>query len=601
MEDKFSIFYYINNLKNATQYSFNERKIMFKKITALVATLTLTFVGLTTGVTPTQPAQADAQSDYYDSIATRWNSSRPVLVNFCGYKWDVVGINDGAGNNAGLGADSNLPIGAVSLLLDKSNTISGLPEGKFDAKELSNAYKDSTLSELMDNTVYNGLTCDGLTKNDIIARDLNELPVPVIGQRLWAISFDEATALTANRFWYSTPISWWTRTEGRNGQHSSRVTIDGLVRNNALINEMLGIRPALYLSLSSNVFSDFKDLATQYTVKYNLGSGSGALDDQTFTQGYAKTLSNYGGEKYGYTFEGWDTNSSATTVTYGQDATVSNLSTTNGAVVNLYAVWKAKVNSISVDPTNTTVTVGQTANLNATITAEPTFENIIWSSSNNSLATVNSTGTVTTSNVGDVTITAKSVTDETKYATTTVHIVPLVIPVNSVSVTPSAVTLTAGQAKQLSVTVLPVYADNKQFNCSSSNSVIASATRQSTNVCKITTKTAGTVTIKATAVDGSGVFGTSVITVKPKPVSTKAKKAKGSITFIWGASGLLTTVEIYYRVKGSSKWKIVRVSGADRKKIKLKRKKTYQFQLRSCKTVKGKNYYSTWTKKTIKL
>jgi hypothetical protein len=172
--------------------------------------------------------------------------------------------------------------------------------------------------------------------------------------------------------------------------------------------------------------------------------------------------------------------------------------------------------------------------------------------------------------------------------------------VSSVNVTPNAITLTAGQTKQLSVTVLPVYADNKQFNCSSSNSVIASATRQSTNVCKITTKTAGTVTIKATTLDGSGVFGTSVITVKPKPVSTKAKKAKGSITFIWGGSGFLTTVEIYYRVKGSSKWKVVRVSGADRKKIKLKRKKTYQFQLRGCKTVKGKNYYSAWTKKTIK-
>jgi hypothetical protein len=88
---------------------------------------------------------------------------------------------------------------------------------------------------------------------------------------------------------------------------------------------------------------------------------------------------------------------------------------------------------------------------------------------------------------------------------------------------------------------------------------------------------------------------------KPGPVSAKAKKAKGSITFIWGASGFLTTVEIYYRVKGTSKWKIVRVSSADHKKIKLKCKKTYQFQLRSYKTVSGKNYYSAWTKKTVKL
>jgi hypothetical protein len=172
-----------------------------------------------------------------------------------------------------------------------------------------------------------------------------------------------------------------------------------------------------------------------------------------------------------------------------------------------------------------------------------------------------------------------------------------VAPVSNVSVSPSAVTLTAGQAKQFSVTVLPTYADNKSVVWSSSNNSVATVSSSG----KVTAKAAGTVTISVAAQDGSGVVGKSVITVKPKPVSTKAKKAKGSITFIWGASGFLTTVEIYYRVKGSSKWKIVRVSSADRKKIKLKRKKTYQFQLRSCKTVKGKNYYSAWTKKTVKL
>jgi uncharacterized protein YjdB len=570
---------------------------MFKKITALVATLALTFVGLTVSLTPDQQAQADAQTDYHDSIAARWNTDNPVKVNFCGYNWIVVGINDGS-NNVGIGTTTEdyLPTGNVTLLLDGSNII-------INPSSFGNGgvYDGSNIQTVMNYTFYDSLS--SCSERDYITdRDLSD--VSVIGQHIWAISAAEQTQFSSSKgkqFPDTSPgDDWWSRSQGHSG-----LAVD--IYNGSpywygsLASEQKGIRPALYLSLSSDVFDDFKDLATRYTVKYNLGSSSGALDDQTFTQGYAKTLSNYGGEKYGYTFEGWDTNSSATTVTYGQDATVSNLSTTNGAVVNLYAVWKAKVNSISVDPTNTTVTVGQTANLSATITAEPTFENITWSSSDNSLATVNSTGTVTTSNVGDVTITAKSVADETKYATTTVHIVPLVIPVNSVSVTPSAATLTAGQAKQLSVTVLPVYANNKQFNCSSSNSVIASATRQSTNVCKITTKTAGTVTIKATALDGSGVFGISVITVKPKPVSTKAKKAKGAITFIWGASGFLTTVEVYYRVKGSSKWKIVKVSGADRKKIKLKRKKTYQFQLRSCKTVKGKNYYSTWTKKTVKL
>jgi uncharacterized repeat protein (TIGR02543 family) len=712
----------------------------------------LAFVGLTAITGPIQQAQADAQTDYYDSIATRWNTDNPVTIQYCGYNWNIVGINDG-NHNLGVATTTadNLPVGNVTLLLDKSNIIVG--SGGFGDRQIE-----------INSTIYDMLSgCP--EREDITDRVLTD--IGSTEQHIWALSFDEVNILGTN-YRVGFPNGWWTRSMWYDQGYSGGWLIEenGNFRRRDPWNSH-GWRPALQLKLSSDTFEDFPDL-TSFKIHFNLESGGGTLNDKSMIYDTPTALPNYSGTKSGYTFEGWDDDSSADTVVYNDGATVSNL-TTAGSTTTLYAVWKAKpITGVAIDPTTTSVTVGETAYLQANVLPidflTPTIN---WSSSDNSLATVNSTGIVTTSNVGDVTVTAKSVTDETKYATSLVHIVqqpettptlgldytnetitgfdtstsgfkiasaegglagascaelsgatydiastitnssktlwtkkcatdgnhsdstttsiviparpvaptinatapslyglgdgfvdslttneeynttsatydgswtPVtgtsidnlsagdkvcvrtvaeagvkfkslgscvtvgqgIAPVSSVSVTPSAVTLTAGQTKQLSVTVLPVYADNKQFNCSSSNSVIASATRQSTNVCKITTKTAGTVTIKATAVDGSGVFGTSVITVKPKPVSTKAKKAKGSITFIWGASGFLTTVEIYYRVKGTSKWKIVRVSGASSKKIKLKRKKTYQFQLRSCKTVKGKNYYSAWTKKTIK-
>jgi uncharacterized protein YjdB len=738
---------------------------MIKKLIVGLSLTALTFVGLTAITGPTQQANATAQTDYYDTIAARWNTDNPVKVNFCGYNWIVVGINDGT-NNVGIGTqDGSLVNDNTTLLFASDNG----PVFGFQRFGATTAYDGSNLQSFTNTTIYeNFSSCS--TRADITQRTLiggGDDQDHITGsdaenQFLWPISYTEATMLTNEERWFH--LYWWLRTPCGNGRVAD---VNGYTVNcapGAEINRGTGdyVRPALYLKLSSAVFSQLPDLTTQYLTHFDLKGGDGTLGDEYITVDSPTALPVYNGTKPGFVFKGWSTSSDATTTNYGNGATVSNI-TTVGATATLYAVWKAQVSGMSIDPTNTTVTVGQTANLSATITAEPTFENITWSSSDNSLATVNSTGTVTTSNVGDVTITAKSVIDETKYATTIVHIVqqpeiaptlaldytnetvtgfdndttgfriasieagltgasceelatgtsdiastitnssktlwtkkcatdgnhsdstttsiviparpvaptisatapslyglgdgfvgglttneewnatsatydgawtPVtgtsvdnlsagdkvcvrtvaeagvkfkslgscvtvgqgIAPVNSVSVTPTAVTLTAGQTKQLSVTVLPVYADDKSVVWSSSNNSVATVSSSG----KVTAKSAGTVTIKATAQDGSGVVGKSVITVKPKPVSTKAKKAKGSITFIWGASGFLTTVEIYYKIKGSSKWKIVRVSGADRKKIKLKRKKTYQFQLRSCKTVKGKNYYSAWTKKTIK-
>lgn len=76
-----------------------------------------------------------------------------------------------------------------------------------------------------------------------------------------------------------------------------------------------------------------------YTVKFNANGGTGSMANQSFTYGAAKALTANAFTRTGYTFQGWATSPSGGKV-YSNKQSVSNLATTSGAVVNLYAVWE---------------------------------------------------------------------------------------------------------------------------------------------------------------------------------------------------------------------------------------------------------------------
>ena len=76
-----------------------------------------------------------------------------------------------------------------------------------------------------------------------------------------------------------------------------------------------------------------------YSVKFNANGGTGTMSNESFTYGTAKALTANAFKRTGYTFQGWATSSSGSKV-YNDKQSVSNLTTTSGAVVNLYAVWK---------------------------------------------------------------------------------------------------------------------------------------------------------------------------------------------------------------------------------------------------------------------
>jgi uncharacterized protein YjdB len=101
------------------------------------------------------------------------------------------------------------------------------------------------------------------------------------------------------------------------------------------------------------------------------------------------------------------------------------------AIDNVY-FWKsagtAPVESITLDKTTATIEVEESLQLTATILpVEAANKNVIWTSSNTSVATVSAEGIVTGLTVGSTTITATSEDDNTKVATCAITVEPITV------------------------------------------------------------------------------------------------------------------------------------------------------------------------------
>ena len=98
-----------------------------------------------------------------------------------------------------------------------------------------------------------------------------------------------------------------------------------------------------------------------YTVHYNSNGGTGgATADSTHTYDTAKALTTNGFTKTGYSMAGWAT-SSGGPVVYANGQSVTNLASTQGATVNLYAVWTVSNYNITFNANGGTGGTGPTA------------------------------------------------------------------------------------------------------------------------------------------------------------------------------------------------------------------------------------------------
>ena len=116
-----------------------------------------------------------------------------------------------------------------------------------------------------------------------------------------------------------------------------------------------------------------KTTANTYTVVFNPKGGSGTMANESFTYDVEKALTSNAFTKTGYTFKGWDTSSSATTVVYTNGKKVKNLATSG--TVNLYAVWEINSYTLTLSKGDyiASVSGGGTKNYNASVTATATL------------------------------------------------------------------------------------------------------------------------------------------------------------------------------------------------------------------------------------
>ena len=201
------------------------------------------------------------------------------------------------------------------------------------------------------------------------------------------------------------------------------------------------------------------------------------------------------------------------------------------------------LSSISVTPSNTSVTVGGTQQYTAIGTysdgsTQNLTSSVAWSSSNTAAASISSAGLATAVAAGTSTIQAVSGTISGS-TTLTVTASPVL---TSVSVTPAGVSMTAGHTQQYVAT--GTFSDGSTQNLTSSvawsSSNAATATISSAGVA--TAVAAGTTTIQAT--DGT-VSGATGLTVTASPVLNSIAVTPSNPALVVGGTQQFTATGTY--------------------------------------------------------
>jgi len=193
------------------------------------------------------------------------------------------------------------------------------------------------------------------------------------------------------------------------------------------------------------------------------------------------------------------------------------------------------VTGVTLDKTSVELTEGDVTVLTATVNpSNASNRNVYWTSSDQSVATVDNTGKVSALKAGSATITVTT-EDGGKTATCSVTVKEKLYPVTGVTLDKTSVELTEGDVTVLTATVNPSNASNKNVYWTSSDQTVATVD----NTGKVTSVKAGSATITVTTEDG-GKTATCMVTVKEKiyPVTgvtldrTSVELTEGDVTVL---------------------------------------------------------------------
>ena len=172
------------------------------------------------------------------------------------------------------------------------------------------------------------------------------------------------------------------------------------------------------------------------------------------------------------------------------------------------------VTKVTLNKSTLGLNVGGTSTLTATVApSNATDQSLTWTSSNTSVATVTQAGKVTAVGAGTCTIRATANDGSGKYGSCAVTVSQSTVSVTGVSLDKSTTTINAGGTKQLTATVYPANATNKNVSWSSSDTSVATVNSSGL----VTAVAAGLATITVTTADG-GYTATCGVTVRDTPV-----------------------------------------------------------------------------------
>jgi uncharacterized protein YjdB len=235
---------------------------------------------------------------------------------------------------------------------------------------------------------------------------------------------------------------------------------------------------------------------------------------------------------------------------------IINISNQTGPVTSITITSSGGLNTITTD--------NGTLQLNASVLpVNATVKTVTWSFDNNtSLATINASGFVTAVNNGVVTIRATARDGSGVYGTFVITISNQITPVSNITLTgtggSSSITNDNGNL-QLTANISPYNATNKAVTWSIVNGT-GQASVNGTGL--VTAITNGTVTAIATANDGSGVYGSLIISLSNQVVEVTNINVTGagdlnSIDADNGSLQLLATVLPVNATNKSVTWSLV--------------------------------------------
>ena len=202
-----------------------------------------------------------------------------------------------------------------------------------------------------------------------------------------------------------------------------------------------------------------------------------------------------------------DSDGKVTAVSYGSASITVKANDGSGRSASCSVRVYNHVESVSLDETELTLYVGNTSTLTSTVLPSTSKKSVIWTSSDESVATVDQSGKVTAVGLGKSSITVTTV-DGAKTAACEVTVYQLA---QSITLDKTSLEMYVGDEPiTLVATVLPENTSDKSVTWTSSNNSVATVDEYG----KVTAVFSGLTKIEAKANDGSNVSDACLVTVK---------------------------------------------------------------------------------------